>query len=803
MKIKLVLLTVLLLAVSGLFTTPASADGIIIPIPPCDVLPCPTSYPGAPMEQLVIRYHHVTVEINDQVAITHVDQVFSNPNDWSVEGTYTFPLPKGAAASNFTLWMDGEPVMGVILSADQARQKYEQIVQQLRDPALLEYIGQGAVQAHIFPIPAHGERRIELQYSQVLTANNGLVEYVYPLNTEKFSSQPLESVTLGIKIHSSQAIRAVYSPTHTVSVSQPDDYNATVGYEAENVTPDADFALYYSVGQSQAFHLLTYRDPTDPADPDGFFMLLMAPSPETSVTPIPKDLILVLDHSGSMEGEKLDQAKTALRFILSHLNPEDRFDIISFSTDLETFNQELVPASEAGQAATWVDQISAGGSTDINRALLEAASMADKEKPTYVVFLTDGLPTQGVTKSQDILNNLASATPDNLRLFAFGVGYDVDTYLLDSLAEEHHGKTTYVQPGQALDEVVSDFYAGISTPVLTNLSLDFGGLATYDLYPQPLPDLFKGSQIVAVGRYRNGGTTTITLKGDVEGSQQSFTYENQVFATDSRGGADTLAELPRLWATRKVGYLLNQIRLQGADQETIDQIVKLSIRYGIVTPYTSYLVTEPVALGGGVQDQIAGQVFNNIQAAPTAPASGLPAVQKAAGEGALQSANIAAPAPVDAANLIRIVGARTFILADGIWTDTAFDPEKQTTTKVSFLSNDYFALAQAGSDLADALALGEQVIVVYNGTAYEVVSSGTTTGPVDLPVTVTPKALVTDQVITQTPQLQVTPRLAITATPENQPPQEPTPISPFWALALLPLGLGIYVVWKLVGRHNS
>ena len=801
MKKKWILFVVLTLALSVISTWPASADGLIIPGPPCDLLPCPTPYPGPVMEQLVIRYHHVTVTIEDQVAVTHVDQVFSNPNDWPVEGTYTFPLPRNAAVSNFTLWMDGQPVKGEVLSVDEARQKYEEIVQSLRDPALLEYVGRGAVQATIFPIPPQGERRIELEYSQVLTAENGLIQYSYPLNTEKFSALPLESVSITVQIHSSQAIRAVYSPTHPVSVSRADDNHAVVGYEATNVRPDADFALFYSMGDSQAFHLLTYRDPTDPTDPDGFFMLLMAPSPQLDFKPLPKDLILVLDHSGSMEGEKIDQAKTALRFILAHLNPEDRFNVIAFSTGLDSYSSGLRSASEAGQASPWIDQISAGSSTDINRALLEAASMANSEanseRPTYLIFLTDGLPTQGVTRSDDILRNFSAAAPANLRLFAFGVGYDVDTFLLDSLVEAHHGSSTYVLPGEALDEIVSGFYSGISTPVLTNLGLDFSGQSVYDLYPDPLPDLFAGSQIVVVGRYHQGGAVDINLRGQVYGSPQTFSYPGQAFASDSRGGPDVLAELPRLWATRKVGYLLNQIRLKGPDQETIDQIVKLSIRYGIVTPYTSYLVTEPAALGGGSQDQIAGQVYNNLQSAPTAASSGAQAVQKAAGEGALQSAQVAAGAPEDAANVLRIMGARTFILVDGVWTDTAFDPERQVTTQVPFLSDDYFALVKSSPDLAGALALGERVIVVFNGTAYEVTASGTSSTPLSTQVTLTVPVV---RVGSATPQPNSTPTHQASAVPVNLPFSMQSSVLLLCLTGFLAVRLGLFLAWRKFRR---
>jgi Ca-activated chloride channel family protein len=710
----------------------AYADGIII----CDPGPCPGPVPSV---SLAIKYHHVTVTIQDQLVVTQVDQVFYNPNDAQIEGTYIFPIPVDAAVTKFTLWIDGQPVEGKVLDANQARQTYQDIVNRMRDPALLEYAGRGAVQAHIFPIPPRGERRVELEYTQVLTAQNGLVRYVYPLNTEKFSALPIESVTISVDVRASVPIRAVYSPSHEVGVSRDGDFHLTVGYEASNVTPNTDFSLYYSLGEEQAFHLLTYRDPSDAGQPDGFFLMLLAPRPDAATKVQSKDLILVLDKSGSMEGQKFQQAQEALRYILRHLNPEDRFNVITFSTGVDLYASRLRPASEANQAIDWVDQLNALGSTDINRALLEVASMADPQKPTYVIFLTDGLPTQGETDSQKILDNLKAAAPKSLRLFPFGVGYDVDTFLLDSLAQEHHGVSTYVLPSDRLDEVLSDFYARISTPVLTDLALDFGGVSAYDTYPNPLPDLFAGSQIIAVGRYRQSGAATVTLTGEVNGQTQTFTFPNQTFVEQSTAD-ETLAAIPRLWATRKIGYLLNQIRLHGSDQETIDQIVKLSIRYGIVTPYTSYLVTEDMALGAQAQNQIVQDEVARAAAEPLQDVSGAGAVQKAAGEGQLAAADAPAAPSEENAGQVRIVGARTFVLLDGVWTDTGFDPQAMQTVKVGFLSEDYFRLADSRPELGAAFALGAQVIALSDGVAYEVTADASAvTTPVAIPPTRAPQ----------------------------------------------------------------
>lgn len=742
------------------------------------------------MAQLAVRYHHVTVTIQDQVAVTHVDQVFFNPNNWAVEGTYIFPLPAEAAVSAFTLWVDGKPVEGKVLSAEQARQQYQQIVSSLRDPALLEYAGRGAVQASIFPIPPQGERRIELEYTQALAAQNGLVRYVYPLNTEKFSSAPLDSVSIQVDVKASASIRAVYSPSHTVAISREDEHHVKVGYEANNVQPDSDFALYYSLGEGEAFHLLSYRDPSDSADPDGFFLLLLAPRPDAAAQQTqPKDIILVLDRSGSMEGDKFHQAQDALRYVLGHLNPDDRFNAIAFSTGLDAYANALRPASEAPQALQWVDRLSVQGSTDINRALLEAASMADRERPTYLIFLTDGLPTEGVVDSKKILDNLAAAAPANLRLFPFGVGYDVDTFLLDSLAQAHHGATTYVLPNERLDESLSAFYAKISTPVLTDLKLDFGSLPVYDLYPSPLPDLFAGSQIILVGRYSQGGVTTARLTGLVNGQPQTFEFPEQVFDQQSTS-AGLQSPIPRLWATRKIGSLLNQVRLSGPNQEVIDQIVRLSIRYGIVTPYTSYLVTETAPLGAAEQARIAKDQFNQMQAAPTAPASGQAAVQAAAGQSSLAGAMAPAAPEAAAANQVRVVGPRTFVKSEGKWVDTGFDPKTMQATQVAFLSPDYFALAESSPDLAAAFALGPAVVAISQGKAYEVVQEGTPVPTVSRPATTSPSPI---PARTSIPQIKTTPGSA-TSTPSSPsvPPSRSSPLpclGGLLPLVLLPFGL--------------
>lgn len=712
----------------GIIIPPPCADDRCPPPPPCVPEWCPP--PPRPIAQLVVKYHRVQATITDQLATTRVDQVFANPNSWDIEGTYIFPLPPGAVATGLKLWVDGEPVEGRLLDATEARRLYEQTVYALRDPALLEYSGRGALQLSLFPIPAGGERRIQVEYTQALPAEGGLVRYTYPLNTEKFSAQPLEQVSVQVEIRDNNGLRTVYSPTHPVEIRRDDLQRATVSYEAENVLPDSDFTLFFSTGGETGLHLLTFRDPGDPQDADGYFLLLLASGALQDAPAVPKDLLLVLDRSGSMEGEKFRQAQEALRYILQRLNPEDRFYLQSFSSSVQAFDTRLRPASDVSEAIGWVDRLGASGSTDINRALLDAAAagsqLADPTRPLYMVFLTDGLPTSGEVQTQMILDNFLRAAPSNLRMFVFGVGYDVDTVLLDNLSSDHDGKSSYIRPGEPLGEKLSAFYESISRPVLTDLELDFGGLGVYDLYPNPLPDLFAGSQVLVAGRYREGGTTTLTVRGRSGAALQTLTYTAQPFAVDSRTDDAALGAIARIWASRKIGALLNQIRLSGADEETVAQIVRLSVRFGIVTPYTSYLVDEPMPLGAESQRKIAEDAYSQIQAAPM-EVSGQNAVERAAQEGELQAAQAAPANPGSqdrpGANAIRIAAGRTFVYTQNGWTDTTYDPQTMTPVELVFLSDEYFRTAQSRPDLAAAFALGEQVIVVSDGKAYRVSAS--------------------------------------------------------------------------------
>ena len=696
-------------------------------------------------EGLRIEYQRVDVSIEDQVATTHIDQLFVNDNEWVLEGTYLFPLPEGAAVSQLTMWVDGVPIEAKILGQSEARAIYDEIVRQLRDPALLEYVGASAIQANVFPIPPHDERRIEIEYTQVLPAENGLVHYGYPQSTNLYTNTPLDNQSIRVEVHTNEAIRAIYSPSHSVAIQRDGDFRATVGYEEAMVTADKDFDLYYAVSPEEiGLSLLSYREPGE----DGFFLLLVAPSVAAEEV-VARDVILVLDTSGSMEGEKMRQAQDAAVYVIDHLNPEDRFNVVAFSTAVRSYRSELTPASRPGDYHTFINSLEAVGGTNISQALLEAAGQTDEQRPTTIIFLTDGLATEGIVETPLLLEAVKQATPPNGRLFAFGVGDDVDTTLLDSLAQNHRGTTTYVRPFQAIDETVSTFYARISAPVLTDVSLDFGEVVVEQLYPQTLPDLFAGSQLVLAGRYREGGPATIRLRGTVNGREQSFTYADNVFV--GQGGQDFI---PRLWATRAIGHLLTQIRLHGEDPELVQSVVNLSIRYGIITPYTSYLIEEDDIFSQTGRENISEEaMMEGEPVEATRVVTGAAAVEEAAVAADLAEAEAPLALPTAAAQaadrvanesivmeeVVRFVGSKTFVLRNDVWMDTAYEQEKHRVQTIGFASPAYFDLLSAAPELGQYLALGERVLVIYADQAFEVVE-GEGQSAVTLPASIVDSA---------------------------------------------------------------
>ncbi len=573
-----------LLAVAG----PAQARGLLIPtekkVPP-----------------LAMLNHHVTVAIEDQVAVTRLEQTFRNHTDRQLEATYVFPVPKGASVRKFSMWVDGKEVPGELVEAAKARQIYTSIVQRTLDPGLLEYMGNDILRLRVFPIPPRGDQKITVSYTSVAPRENGLVEYVYPLRTDGKAVQTLEKFSLRVELKSQHALTNIYSPTHAITMSRPSDSRAVVTFEKEQALLDKDFQLYYSAGgKDVGLTALTHR-PVKGAP--GYFLLLASPRAELSKSQqVPRDMIFVLDTSGSMRGKRMTQARSALKYCLNNLGENDRFALLNFATTVNKYAEDLLPATRANleQARKWVDDLEATGGTAINDALLAALALrgADTGRTFTIVFFTDGRPTIGETDVEKIRKNVEARNSANTRIFTFGVGDDVNASFLDRLADGSRALSTYVRESEDIEHKVSGLFAKISNPVLANLKLTVGpSVKLAEVYPPELPDLFHGSQLVVLGRYTGEGHAAIKLTGTVGKDTREFVYELK-FPEKTDEGRGFVEDL---WARRKVGYLLDQIRLHGEAKEVKDEVIALAKRYGITTPYTSYLVVPdtvaPVARG--------------------------------------------------------------------------------------------------------------------------------------------------------------------------------------------------------------
>src|SRR5918993_429456 len=569
----------------------AVAQGVIVP-GPCQR--CPERRPPIALPRsLPVKSIKIDTRITSQVATTHVEQVFRNDTDATLEGIYFFPIPEQASITEFAIWEGDRRLVGEVRSKEEARRIYDEIVRRQRDPGLLEYAGKNLFQASIFPIPPHSDKKLELKYSQVLEANSATVSYRYPLGTGRQAAQ-IGSVSGRVELESKEPLRNIYSPSHEVDIRRNGDRRSVITFESAAGTEPQDFQLFYTrSAEDFGVTLLTHREPGK----DGYFLLMISPKDDWSEQEYEaKDIVFVLDTSGSMsDAGKMEKARGALLYGIRILRPQDRFNVISFSGEERLMEPGMIAADDAGRkrGEQFAKSLRPVGGTNINQALLTSMQQfQSSDRPKILVFMTDGLPTVGVTNATRIVENARDAKIPGLHIFTFGVGYDVNTTLLDKLATENGGVADYVEPQEDIEVRVSNFFAKISHPVLTDLRLDIAGVQTDLYYPRTLPDIFKGSQLTIIGRYKNPAEMNhvrLGLIGNSRGSTRNLSYNNLNFPL--REEANDF--LPRLWATRRVGWLIEQIRLNGEQRELKDEIVDLGTRYGIVTPYTSYLALEP------------------------------------------------------------------------------------------------------------------------------------------------------------------------------------------------------------------
>jgi Ca-activated chloride channel family protein len=669
----------------------------------------------------------VSVTLQGRIAQVTVEEWFQNRGPGLGEGDYHYPLPGEVAFGSFSLWQGDVELRGETMDAHQARAIYEEIVRRKRDPALIELEGHGLIRARVFPINPGETRKITLRYTQVLERAGDAWRFRYATGTGPGASGAARSFRLSSD--GADRLGDPYSPTHRVHTRRADGrLEVTLADSAAT----GDFDLFLPLARGLVgLSVVTHRPPGEA----GYFMLLLAPGASPGAT-VRRDVVAVLDVSGSMSGDKLAQAKSALEQLLGSLHEGDRFRLIAFESGVRRFATTWTTFTPENRrrAVDWVRALETGGGTNIAGALAEAFGLAPADGALgVVVFLTDGLPTVGEQEPERIAAQ-AEERRGPYRVFSFGIGYDVNTYLLDRLTERARGATQYVTPGADIEQAVGALSGKIASPVLTDLTLDAEGVELYDLQPGTLPDLFAGEEMVVFGRFR--GTRQDARPVIVRGHRN---HAREQFATVAAFPDEQAANdyIPRLWAARKAGALSREIRLHGQTVELMAALKELALRYGVLTEYTSYLVQEPVAMVRG-QPEPGGmttedQMRRNAPAAPR-DQTGVGAVAQSRREAGLTSKSVVAAEREEMDDLLRgrgglnptrRVDGRLFILRAAVWTDLRH-ADSLPVVAVAPFSDAYFALLRALPELGRAAALTPAVRVAGRRVSIEIAASGKT-----------------------------------------------------------------------------
>jgi Ca-activated chloride channel family protein len=556
------------------------------------------------MVPLWLKSYDVDVKITDQIAVTHVDQTFRNETGTRLEGIFVFPLPDNAVVTELALWINGQRVVAKVMDSDTARATYETVVRRSIDPALLEYLGKNIFKLSVFPIdPVNNplcERRIEITYAELLPYDASRVEYKFFMKTVNMSPKPVQRASLMLDLATQNKIVSFASPSHSGSselgITKVTDNHYTAAFGNENAYSEKDLRLIYTLQLTQfAMNHLTYvvRPDSmlffDEAGDNPYFLLWVTP-PDTA-KPIDKNVVLIADVSSSMSGTRIVQLRAALNAMVDKLNPNDNFNIVAFSTAVRQFSPDIVAATAANKAAahTFINALSEAGLTDIEDALKAAlGSTWSASRVNAVVFLTDGKPTWPTTStSATILDTVKAHNTSHVEMFTFGIGDQVETDFLKLLAKQNDGFATMILADDSINVMMQSFMNKISFPLLKNLTADYAGISAYDIYPSPLPNLYAGAQLTVLGRYRTNGEFPVTVSG--ARGQDALTLKQ----TLAFPAGVNHPFVPRMWASSKIDFLLNEIAIYGELSELVNGVKTLGKKYSIITKYTSAVVIEP------------------------------------------------------------------------------------------------------------------------------------------------------------------------------------------------------------------
>jgi Ca-activated chloride channel homolog len=538
---------------------------------------------------LEIEEHDVQVTINNGVAVTKVTQVFRNTERRQVEALYTFPVPRGASVSNFSMWIQGQEVVGEVLEKKRAREIYESYKVTRQDPGLLEQVDFKTFEMRIFPIEPEASQRVEITYYQELDADHDWTTFVYPLATVTrpgIDSRARSRLAISFEVKSVVPIVAMESTSH------PDDF-AIVRYsptywhaslETSGGSLDRDVVLAFQTSRARTgVDLVTSRI----AGEDGYFCLTFTAGEDLARHNKGQDYVFLLDVSGSMgHDRKLLLSKDSIYAFITELGPEDRFEIMTFNVQPTPGFRELRSATESVKAEgrKWLHGQVARGGTVLNPALGAAYRYADPDRTLNVIVLGDGLTEP--RERRDLLQSIKNR-PRNVRVFCVGVGNDVNKPLLEQIALESGGLASFISHGDDFERQAKAFRRKLLRPAATDVSLRIQGVDSYEIEPATIPNLYHGTPVRIFGRYSGSGEARVEIRANIEGVELKESVR-LVFPSEDTANP----EINRMWALRRVEGILNRADAAGSRESVAGEIVRLGETYSIVTEYTSFLVLE-------------------------------------------------------------------------------------------------------------------------------------------------------------------------------------------------------------------
>jgi Ca-activated chloride channel homolog len=586
---------------------------------------------GKPKAECPLKHTDVKAEISGFLSRVVVTQEFENSFTEKIEAVYTFPLPQNAAVDDMTMTVGDRTVRGKILRREEAEAVYEAAKTGGQTASLLNQERPNIFTQSVANILPGEKIKITISYVETLKYENGSYEFVFPMvvgpryvpgtptaptntsgngfapdttrvpDASRITPRPApegmragHDVSFELTLDAGVSIDGLSSKTHDVAIERPDDHRARIRLKDQATIPNKDFILRYDVaGQKIADALLTHS-----ADKGGFFTFILQPPERVTAEDVtPKELVFVLDTSGSMSGFPIEKAKETMKMALDNLYPHDTFNLITFAGDTNILFPEPVPATKENlvKAQAFLESRSGGGGTEMMKAIRAALDPTDAQGHVRIVcFMTDGY----VGNEMEIIGEVQKHP--NARVFSFGIGSSVNRYLLDNMAKYGRGEVEYVALNDDGSAAARRFHERVRNPLLTDISIDWSGLPVADVYPKTIPDLFGAKPVILTGRYTGTGRGTIRLKGKMSG--RDFIREIPVDFSSAQTQHDVLATL---WARTRVDDLMNQDfkwTQQGAMTEEIKQsIIQLGLQYRLMTQFTSFVAVEEMVVTDGGQ----------------------------------------------------------------------------------------------------------------------------------------------------------------------------------------------------------